>query len=180
MADQLEQKHESNKGAVVTNHIYQHNIYMKEMKFADNATYCGHHHDYDHITLVASGRVRVKFGAVPEAGIEEEIKEYTAVTTFVTRSFREHEITALDPDTVVYCVHALRDQNGEVIIPDIDDDHRHDPDHKFQSQSEVNKAIGEAKLGRMAFTATPEDMDKMIKRGDKEGTLVQNSGDMLI
>lgn len=176
----LDQKHENNAKSVVTNHIYQHNIYMKEMKFDDNATYCGHHHDYDHITLVASGKVRVKFGAVPSAGIPEEIKEYTGVSTFVTRSFREHEITAIEPNTVVYCVHALRDVNGEVIIPEIDEDHKHNPDYQFQSQAEVNKAIGDAQLGRMAFTATDKDLDGMIKRADKEGTLVPNSGDMLI
>ena len=176
----MEQKHENNKKSVVTNHVYQHNVYLKEMKFEDGATYCGHHHDYDHITLVASGKVRVKFGAVPQAGIPEETREYTAVSTFVTRSFREHEITSLEPNTVVCCVHALRDVNGEVIIPEMDEEHHHDPDHKLQSQKDFDAALGDAKLGRKAFTATDVELDQMIKRADKEGTLVENSGDQLI
>lgn len=162
------------------NHIYQHNVYVKEMRFTEsNQTYCGHHHDYDHVTMVAAGKVRVKFAAIPEAGIEEEVKEYNAVSTFVTRSFREHEITALTPDTVVCCIHAIRDVNGEIIVPEIDEEHKHDPDHKFHSMNQVARTIGK-KSGRMAFTATEQDKDKMFKRAEKEGTLVQGSGDMLL
>ena len=162
------------------NHAYQHNIYLKEMKFPDaGTTYCGHHHDYDHVTLVASGRVSVKFGAVPAAGIPEETREYSAVSMFVTRSFREHEITSLEPNTTVCCVHALRDENGEVVFPEIDDDHLHDPDHKFHSSKEVAATVGK-RLGRMAFTASPIDLQKMFERGEKEGTLVPGSQDQLL
>ena len=160
-------------------HVYQHNIYLKEMKFTEpNQTYCGHHHDYDHVTMVAAGRVSVKFAAVPEAGILEEVKEYSAVSTFVTRSFREHEITALEPDTVVCCIHAIREENGEIIVPEIDDSHKHDPDHRFHSMKEAAQSVGKVP-GRMAFTATLQDKDNMLKRAESEGTLVPNSGDML-
>lgn len=150
------------------------------MNFDDpNITYCGHHHDYDHVTLVASGSVRVKFAAVPEAGIPEEYREYKAVSTFVTRSFREHEITSLEPNTVVCCVHALRDENGEIIVPHVDEEHHHDPDHKFHSSKEVAATVGK-KPGRMAFTASEKDLDTMFERAEKEGTLKEGSQDDLI
>lgn len=160
--------------------IFQHNIFVKQMNFGDaNVTYCGHHHDYDHVTLVASGKVRVKFAAVPEAGIPEEVKEYTGVSTFITRSFREHEITSLEPNTVVCCVHAVREENGEIVVPEVDDEHRHDPDHKFHGWGDIEKIVGK-KPQRMAFTAQPVDLDKMIRRADEEGTLVTNSADKLL
>jgi murein L,D-transpeptidase YcbB/YkuD len=162
------------------NHIFQHNIYVKEMRFTEaNQTYCGHHHDYDHVTMVAAGRVRVKFSAVPEVGIQEETKEYEAVSTFVTRSFREHEITALTPDTVVCCIHAVRDASGDIIVPEAPEDKKHDPDHKFHGWGEISRIVGK-KTGRMAFTASEKDKDRMFKRAEKEGTLKPGSGDMLI
>ncbi len=165
---------------MMTEHIFQHNIYVKKMNFPEEGTtYCGHHHDYDHVTMVAAGKVRVKFSAVPEAGIPEETREYEAVSTFVTRSFREHEITSLTPDTVVCCIHALRDVNGEIIVPDIHDDHKHDPDFKLQSNKEVLEKVLE-KRGRMAFTASETDLDKMFKRAEKEGTLRPGSQDDLM
>lgn len=165
---------------VKTQHVYQHNVYLKQMNFDDpNITYCGHHHDYDHVTLVASGSVRVKFAAVPEAGIPEEYREYKAVSTFVTRSFREHEITSLEPNTVVCCVHAVREENGEIIVPHVDEEHRHDPDHKFQSAQQVADTVG-AKSARWAFDATLQDKDRMFKRAEKEGTLKEGSQDDLI
>lgn len=162
------------------NHIYQHNVYVKEMRFSEaNQTYCGHHHDYDHVTMVASGKVSVKFAAIPEKNIPEEVREYTAVSTFVTRSFREHEITALTPDTVVCCIHAVRDKNGEIIVPEYSEEHHHDPDHKFHSMREVAKSVGK-EPGRMAFTATPNDLGKMFQRAETEGTLKEGSGDDLV
>lgn len=165
---------------VSTEHVFQHNVYVKKMSFPDSGTtYCGHHHDYDHVTMVASGKVRVKFSAVPEAGIGEEIKEYNAVSTFVTRSFREHEITSLEPDTVVCCIHAVRDKDGEIVIPETPSDKVHDPDHRFHSMKEVASTVKKIP-GRMAFTASLKDKQNMLIRAEKEGTLVPNSGDMLI
>lgn len=164
-----------------TEHIMQHNVYVKKMSFPEKDTvYCGHHHDYDHVTMVTKGRVRVKFLAVPEAGIDEEVKEYSAVETFVTRSFREHEITTLEPETVVCCIHAIREENGNPVVPEVPSEHLHDPDYKFHSWEKVSAALKDKKIQRRAFTATLEDKHKMIVRAEKEGTLVAGSGDMLL
>lgn len=172
----------SNLGAinmpVITDHIYQHNVYMKKMCFDRAETvYQGHHHHYDHVTLVASGKVKVKFAAVPEANLEEEVKEYSGVSMFVTRAFRTHEITALEDNTVVCCVHAVRDDNGEVI--DIPSDITQPVDSEESLKKiliEQNKKI---ERGR-AFTATTAKKLELIERAEEEGTLVPGSGDMLI
>lgn len=173
---------EKNKSLkVITKHIFQHNVYVKQMTYPDaNSTYHGHHHDYDHITLIAAGKVKVKFKAIPEMNIPEETKEYSAVDTFVTRAFREHEITSLEPNTVVCCVHAIRDSEGDILAIPPRVGHEQDPDEKFESWHKACEAMSEIKKTRMAFSATPQDLNEMYKRAEKEGTLVSGSQDMLL
>jgi hypothetical protein len=157
--------------------IYQHNIFMREMSFPEShTTYCGHHHFYDHVTMVASGKVRVKFNAVPEANIPEEIKEYSAVDMFVTRSFRTHEITSLEPNTTVCCIHAIREKNGEIVEPQLPDNLKHDTNFKFKDVYEI-EAITDKKLKRVMFDAYPADLKKLLDRGNVEGTVVPGSQD---
>ena len=114
----MNHKEEYNKD-IDMSHSYQHNVYVKTMRFKESGfMYCGHHHTYDHVTLVASGKVRVKFGAVPEGNLPEEEKEYTGSSMFVTRSYREHEITALEDKTVCSCIHAIKTTDNEIVDPD--------------------------------------------------------------
>lgn len=173
---------EKNKGkAVEVKHLYQHNVYIKQMTYRDaGTTYHGHHHDYDHVTLIVSGRVRVKFKSIPEMNIPDEVREYTGVDMFVTRSFREHEITSLEPNTVVCCVHALRNEDGDIIELDYNEENKHDPDLKFQSWADAKQALGNEKRKRIAFTATPKELNNMYKRAEKEGVLVEGSQDILV
>lgn len=173
---------QKNKGnGVKTRHIYQHNIYLKEMTYPTaGMSYHGHHHDFDHVTMIASGGVRVVFGAIPEMGIPEETREYRAVDMFVTRSFREHTITSLEPNTVVCCVHAIRNEEGEIINLAAREGHEHDPDEKFQSWNDAAQAVGNLRRGRLAFTANVKELDEMYKRAEEEGVLVPGSGDMLV
>lgn len=169
-------KHKSNNEQVRMEHAFQHNIYLKKMFFnAQGSVYKGHHHDYDHVTLVASGKVRVRFAAVPEAFLPAEEKEYSGVSMFVTRCFREHEITALEDNTVVCCIHAIRDANGQVIDPPSEL-----KDHQLNNMNDLANALRGFELGRFAFSATPEDKEHMIKRAIQEGTLEEGSGDKLI
>ena len=44
---------------------------------------------------------------------------------------------------------------------------------------EVAKSVGK-EPGRMAFTATQKDLDKMFERAETEGTLKEGSGDELV
>lgn len=181
---ELKDSKKTDKG--VTNKIaIQHNIFVKQMDFdGANVTYCGHHHDYDHVTMVASGRVRVKFGAVPFAGLPEEEKEYEAVSMFVTRAFRTHEITALEPDTSVCCIHALRTKDGEIFEPDVPKDHFVEesvPSINISKSTERSPLPEGASVVR-AFNAfkEPETLNQILARATKEDTLKPGSQDNLI
>jgi hypothetical protein len=80
----------------------------------------GHHHHFDHVSLLAKGKVRVSMDG-------QEPKEFTAPTFIVIRAECAHEIVALEDDTVYYCVFALRDINGEVIEPIFGEQHDPNP-----------------------------------------------------
>lgn len=170
-------KHVENNNQVQMEHAFQHNIYLKKMTFPKGGSvYRGHHHDYDHISLVASGRARVRFGKVVEAGLPDEEKEYGAVSMFVTRSFRQHEITALEDNTVVCCIHAIRTLDGQVMDPPSEL-----KDRQLNNFQDLAKALmGHNPAMRLAFDATPEEIEKMIDRAAEEGTLEEGSGDKLV
>jgi len=80
----------------------------------------GHLHHFDHVSLLAKGKVRVSMDGM-------EPKEFTAPTFIVIRKECTHEIMALEDDTVYYCVFALRDINGEVIEPVYGEQHDPNP-----------------------------------------------------
>jgi quercetin dioxygenase-like cupin family protein len=67
-------------------------------------THQGHAHTFDHITLLASGAVRM----VHDNGETE----YKAPHLIVTPKGITHQFTALEPNTVFCCVHAIRDGDG--------------------------------------------------------------------
>lgn len=67
----------------------------------------GHKHNFDHTTLLARGRIMVRVkGYAP--------KVFTAPTFIIIKKEHKHEITALDDDTLYYCVFAVRDIDGNV------------------------------------------------------------------
>lgn len=67
----------------------------------------GHMHYHDHVSLLAKGSVSVQID-------DNEPKVFTAPTFILVRKEHKHKITALECDTVWYCVFALRDIDGEV------------------------------------------------------------------
>lgn len=70
----------------------------------------GHKHKFDHVSLLVSGELKVKVVGYPP-------KTFKAPTFIVIRKEHEHEFTALQPNTLFYCVFALRDIEGEVFDP---------------------------------------------------------------
>lgn len=68
----------------------------------------GHKHKFDHVTLLVSGKVNVELQG-------SDAKEFTAPTFIVIRKEHNHKITALEDNTLYYCVYALRDIDGEVM-----------------------------------------------------------------
>jgi quercetin dioxygenase-like cupin family protein len=69
----------------------------------------GHTHQFDHLTLLAKGRLRVT--------VEGKATEFTAPQMIYIRADKVHELVALADETVAYCIHALRTNEGDIIDP---------------------------------------------------------------
>jgi len=60
-----------------------------------------HRHCFSHFTLLAKGRVSV--------AVEGKTTEFVAPHMIFIAAEKEHELTALEDNTVAYCIHPLRD-----------------------------------------------------------------------
>lgn len=77
------------------------NLFSRMMVFKNiGDTEVGHTHPFDHLTLLAAGKVRVTVEGTPT--------EFTAPHMIYIRADKVHELVALEPNTVAYCIHALR------------------------------------------------------------------------
>ncbi|NDD13363.1 MAG: hypothetical protein EB072_12125 [Betaproteobacteria bacterium] len=88
-------------------------VYVRQMHFlraGDREK--GHAHTFDHQTLLAKGSVRVS--------LQGKASTFHAPHILFIRKGIEHELTALEDDTLCYCIHALRtqDEAGEIIDPE--------------------------------------------------------------
>lgn len=85
------------------------NLWIRQMSF-DNAGDCneGHIHNYDHITLLAHGSVRVH--------VDDKTTDFKAPHMIFISKGKSHFLEALEEGTVAYCVHALRDKDTEEIL----------------------------------------------------------------
>lgn len=78
------------------------NVFVKMHHFAHAGdTHQGHAHVFDHITLLATGKVLMKH--------DNGQQEFTAPHLIVTPKGITHQFTALEPGTVFCCIHAIRD-----------------------------------------------------------------------
>jgi hypothetical protein len=78
------------------------NVFVKLHKFVHvGDTHQGHAHVFDHITLLATGKVLMKH--------DNGEQEFTAPHLIVTPKGITHQFTALEPNTVFCCIHAIRD-----------------------------------------------------------------------
>lgn len=71
----------------------------------------GHTHNFDHLTLLASGSLRVT--------VEGKATEFKAPHMIYIHKDKKHELVALEDNTVAYCIHALRGSNttGDILDP---------------------------------------------------------------
>jgi hypothetical protein len=87
---------------------YFGNIWVRQNYLHKAGEYmAGHLHSFDHVSLLTQGKVRVEIDGF-------EPKEFTAPTFIVIKKEYKHKFTALEDNTLWYCVFALRDVNGEV------------------------------------------------------------------
>ena len=81
------------------------NLYTREMKFKKAGdTELGHRHPFNHITFLSSGKLKVE--------TELGASEFAAPHMIFIHKDYIHELTALEDNTVAYCIHGLRDGNG--------------------------------------------------------------------
>lgn len=81
------------------------NVWVKYHFFPNTGdTHDGHAHIFDHITLLAAGKVLMKH--------DNGEQEFSAPHLIVTPKGIKHQFTTLEPNTVFCCVHAIRDGDG--------------------------------------------------------------------
>lgn len=87
------------------------NLFVRQMSFAKAGdAEQGHAHQFDHMTLLAKGKLSVR--------INDEVTEFTAPQIIYIKATLRHELVALSDNTVAYCIHALREDTGDIL--DID------------------------------------------------------------
>lgn len=88
---------------------YFGNIWVRSHQFdkIGDSNGGGHRHNFDHVTLLAVGSVKVEVD-------NKKSKVFHAPTFIVIDKNTRHKFTALTDDVVYYCVFAVRDIDGEV------------------------------------------------------------------
>ena len=83
------------------------NIWSRIMAYKkEGDMYAGHKHYHDHITLIAKGAVLVLVEGY-------EPQEFIAPNWIIIPNDHEHQFIAIEDDTICYCIHAIRDNDGE-------------------------------------------------------------------
>ena len=85
------------------------NVFIKQMHFqfaGDREE--GHSHLFDHVTLLASGKLRLT--ALGKS------TEFTAPHHIFIKAGVVHELEALENNTVVHCIHGIREKGCEDIV----------------------------------------------------------------
>lgn len=87
------------------------NLWVRLMHFNKAGDYNDAHiHNFDHITLLSKGSVRVH--------VEDQTTEFKAPHLIYIAKGKSHFIEALEDDTVASCIHALRTGEREEDIID--------------------------------------------------------------
>ena len=60
----------------------------------------GHTHSFDHLTLLANGKLKIV--------VDGKESIFVAPKMIYIKADKMHELTALEDNTVAYCIHALR------------------------------------------------------------------------
>ena len=88
------------------------NLFSRQMHFKNAGDIeHGHTHAFDHLTLLASGSLRVT--------VNSKVTDFKAPHMIYIKAEHEHELVALEDNTVAYCIHALRNGDGvdDIIDP---------------------------------------------------------------
>ncbi len=93
------------------------NLFIRMMTFAKRGTVeLGHSHIFDHTTFISNGSFDVQI-------YDEEKREflppvnYKAPAMVYIRKNVVHQLTATDDNSIALCIHALRDENDDILDP---------------------------------------------------------------
>ena len=89
------------------NHHFSEGLYAKEMSIPADTFVVQHQHTYDHLSVLAAGKVRVLFNG-------ELSKEFTAPACINIVKGVNHAIYALE-DSVWFCIHATSETDVDHI-----------------------------------------------------------------
>ena len=87
-------------------HFFGDGIYAKEMRVPAGYQVGKHVHTYSHLSILASGRVRLTTG--------EFYKDYTAPACIEIKAGVQHVIDALE-DSVWFCIHATDEKDASKV-----------------------------------------------------------------
>ena len=81
------------------------NLYSRQMHFKKIGDIeIGHKHPFDHLTLLASGSLKIK--------VNNKETIFKAPHMIYIAKDLVHELTSLENNTLAFCIHPLRDGNG--------------------------------------------------------------------
>ena len=93
------------------------NVFVRMMHFKEVGDIeRGHTHDFDHVTLVGNGAIELTVN--PDTDQAITVKFTAPQLVFIAKD-KIHQLKALEPNTVVCCIHGLREDNesGDILDP---------------------------------------------------------------
>ena len=85
------------------------NLWSRQMHFKNAGDIeHGHTHQFDHLTLLAKGKLSVT--------VNGKTSHFAAPHMIYIHKDQQHELVALEDDTVAYCIHALRTPDQSEIL----------------------------------------------------------------
>ena len=88
-------------------HHFSEGLYAKQMELKEGSFAVQHKHKYDHLSILAKGKVRVLFEG-------ELSKEYTAPACINIVKDVNHAVYALE-DSVWFCIHATSETDVDKV-----------------------------------------------------------------
>jgi quercetin dioxygenase-like cupin family protein len=87
-------------------HNFAAGVYAKKMVVPANHFVVKHKHDYDHLSILASGRVYVD--------IDGQVTEQTAPACIKIEAGKSHKVVAIE-DSVWFCIHATDETDSDKV-----------------------------------------------------------------
>ena len=91
-------------------HFFSDGVYAKQMLLLENHSAQTHVHKYDHLSILAYGRVVI--------AVDGKQIIYNAPACIEIKAGQEHSILAVE-DSVFYCVHATKEKDETKIYSEL-------------------------------------------------------------